>query len=149
METKRWIWVAACCALGACASPSAPVAAKASGASLYERLGGMPAIEAVSDKLIDKTASDPRTMRSFKGAETTKVKKSLAQFLCQASGGPCVYKGDSMKESHKGMAVSGDEFGLMAGFADQTMKELGVAERERSEVMGMLGPMKSDIVEKP
>lgn len=141
--------VAACGVLAACAQPSEPRAGMGARASLYERLGGLPAIEAVADKLIEKTAGDERTKRSFEGADLGRLKKSVAQLLCQGSGGPCVYKGDSMKEAHKGMAVSGAEFALMAGFAEQAMRELGVAEGERAEVMGMLGPMKTDIVEKP
>jgi hemoglobin len=145
----------ACAVLGACSSaPPASVtnaepAISPAKATLYQRLGGMPAIEAVSNRLIDKTSADVRTRRTFDGVNLVKVKKSLALMLCQASGGPCVYKGDSMKEVHQGMAITSEEFKLMAGFADQTMAELGVGAKERSEVMGLLGPMKSDIVEKP
>ena len=54
-----------------------------------------------------------------------------------------------MKEVHQGMAITSEEFNVKAGFAEQTMAELGVAAQERAEVMGLLGPMKSDIVEKP
>jgi hemoglobin len=142
---KLWA-MTACLALGACANaPMEPVAKP----SLYQRLGGMGAIEAVSSNLIDKTSSDPRTMRSFKGTDLPKLKKEVALMLCQASGGPCAYKGDSMKDVHQGMAITSEEFRLMAGFADQTMKDLGVGAQERSEVMSVLGPMKLDIVEKP
>src|SRR5262245_12558348 len=89
------------------------------GKSLYQRLGGRKAIAAVvddfvghvsADKLINgffaQTASDPQRLAAFK--------MKLVDQICEASGGPCKYKGNDMKTAHQGMGISGEEFGALS-----------------------------------
>src|SRR4051812_4689087 len=68
--------------LAGCASSPPP-------ASLYDRLGGSPAISAVISTTIDKASADPRTKRSFDGVNLADLKKQLLAHHCHAFGGPC------------------------------------------------------------
>lgn len=54
-----------------------------------------------------------------------------------------------MKSAHAGMGVSGPEFDALVGDLTATLTKFKVGEREKSELLGALGPMKRDIVEKP
>src|SRR5262245_39618658 len=66
--------------------------------SLYDRLGGQPAIQAVASGLVDRILADNRINKWFAHAasspENTKAyKANLTAFICQAVGGPCKYTG--------------------------------------------------------
>jgi hemoglobin len=124
-------------------------AALASEKSLYDRLGGKTAITAVVDDFVGRVAADNRINGKFANANIPRLKTMLVDQICQASGGPCTYAGRDMKSAHAGMGVSGSEFDALVGDLVATLTKFKVGEREKNELLGALGPMKKDIVEKP
>ena len=121
--------------------------------SLYDRLGKKKAIKAVVDAFVGKVAADNRINKFF--ADTAKDPKRLAAFkgklvdqICQASGGPCKYKGKDMKTAHKGMGVSEADFNALVEDLVAALDQFHVGATEKNELLGALGPMKGDIVEK-
>ena len=123
------------------------------GNSLYSRLGGKKAITAVVDEFVNIVAADTRINKFF--ADTAGDPKRLAAFkgklidqVCQASGGPCKYKGKDMKTAHAGMGVSEADFNALVEDLVKALDKFNVGETEKNELLGALGPMKGDIVEK-
>ncbi|UVT21905.1 MAG: group 1 truncated hemoglobin [Nitrospira sp.] len=116
---------------------------------LYERLGGKPAITAVVEDFVARVAADTRINGKFANTDIPRLKMLLVEQICQASGGPCTYSGRSMKATHTGMGVSNADFDALVGDLLATLNKFKVPERERNELLGVLGPMKKDIVEKP
>ena len=116
---------------------------------LYDRLGGKPAITAVVDDFVGRVAADNRINGKFANTDIPKFKMLLVEQLCQATGGPCTYTGRSMKDTHAGMGVSSSDFDALVGDLVGTLNKFKVPEREKNELLGALGPMKGDIVEKP
>lgn len=87
--------------------------------SLYERLGGQPAVEAVANGLVDRILADKRVNTWFKHAASTPentaaYKAKLASFICSGLGGPCKYTGHDMVAAHKGRGVTNDAFNAVA-----------------------------------
>ena len=117
--------------------------------SLYDRLGGKPAITAVVDDFVGRVAADTRINGKFATANIPRLKTMLVDQICQASGGPCTYTGRDMKTAHAGMGISGEEFDALVGDLVATLHKFKVEEREKNELLAALGPMKKDIVEKP
>jgi hemoglobin len=117
--------------------------------SLYDRLGGKPAITAVVDDFVGRVAADSRINGKFANADIPRLKMLLVEQICQASGGPCTYTGRSMKATHAGMGISSADFDALVGDLVATLNKFKVPEREKNELLGALGPMKGDIVEKP
>ena len=117
--------------------------------SLYDRLGGKPAITAVVDDFVGRVAADSRINGKFANANIPRLKAMLVEQICQASGGPCTYTGRDMKSTHAGMGVSSSDFDALVGDLVATLNKFKVPEREKNELLGALGPMKGDIVEKP
>jgi hemoglobin len=140
MLPKTILFLAAACALAACAT------APAQSPSLYERMGGGPVVERVVDEVIDRSALDPRTGRSFKDVKIARVKEKLREQLCALAGGPCKYTGDPMPEVHKGLKNTDAEFATMVQFLRDALAHAGVGEREKNELLRLLAPMKRDIV---
>lgn len=87
-----------------------------------------------------KTASDPERLKTFK--------MNLVNQICEASGGPCKYTGKDMKSAHMGMGVRGSDFNALVEDLVWALDKLHVGKTEKNELLGALGPMKGDIVEK-
>ncbi len=115
---------------------------------LFDRLGGLPAITAVVDKTLDSAAHDPRTSHSFDGVKLEAVKRSVVAQICEATGGPCKYKGDSMREVHQGLGITSAEFDAFVQQLIATLDQFKVGEREKHDLLQTLAPMKTDIVTK-
>ena len=128
----------------------APAAAEK---TLFERLGGMPAIEAVANDLVDRILADGRVSAWFAHAASTPentaaYKAKLASFLCQTTGGPCKYTGQDMVTAHRGRNVTSGAFDAVVEDAVATLDKLKVPAREKQEVLAALGPLKSSIVQR-
>jgi hemoglobin len=116
-------------------------------ASLYERLGGLGAITAVVDSFVARCAGDDRINGKFVRTDIPRLKKMLVDQVCEAAGGPCTYTGRSMRETHDGMGVTDGEFGALVDDLIGTLNEFTVPEAEQQELLGVLGPMRDEIVE--
>jgi len=139
--------------LAALAAFTLTTVAQAKENTLYERLGGKKAITAVMDEFVGRVAADARINSYFAAAAAdpqrlASLKMKLVDQICQASGGPCKYMGKDMKTAHMGMGIVGEQFGVLVGDLVGALDKFKVGEKEKSELLGALGPMKSDIVEK-
>jgi len=115
---------------------------------LYERLGGLTAINAVVDNFVGNVARDRRINRFFAHADVPRLKSRLAQQICQATGGPCFYTGRDMKTVHRGMGISGVHFNALVQDLGRTLNKFKVPAREQKELVAILAPLKKDIVER-
>jgi hemoglobin len=118
-------------------------------ASLYQRLGEKPAITAVVDDFVARVAADSRSNGRFANANIPRLKMNLVDQICAASGGPCVYTGRDMRTAHAGMGISNADFDALVGDLVATLNKFKVPDREKQELLSVLGPMRKDIVEKP
>lgn len=126
----------------------AGTSAACASATLYTRLGGGPGIVAISNALIDRVVADPTLGRSFKDSKLDRIKRLLAQQICELSGGPCHYSGDSMQEVHAGHHISEAEFYRMVDMLQGLLKERHVDIRATNQLLRLLAPMKRDVVER-
>jgi hemoglobin len=115
--------------------------------SLYERLGGLAAINTVVDGFVARCAGDDRINSKFQRSDIPRLKKMLVDQVCEATGGPCTYSGRDMKETHDGMGVTAGEFDALVEDLVSTLDEAGVPKADQDELLGLLAPMRADIVE--
>jgi hemoglobin len=115
-------------------------------ASLYERLGGLPYIQIVVDDFVANVAADDRINKRFEKTNIPVLKKHLVDQICQASGGPCKYTGRDMKASHTGMKITEAEWNATVEDLVKTLDKYKVPEREKNDLLGLLGSLKADIV---
>jgi hemoglobin len=114
--------------------------------SLYDRLGGKPAITAVVDDFIGTVAADSRINQRFAGANIPRLKTMLVDQICQATGGPCTYTGRSMVDAHRGMGIKETEFNALVEDLVKSLDTFKVGTQEKNELLGALGGMKLQIV---
>ena len=116
--------------------------------SLYDRLGGKGAIQAVVDDFIGNVADDARINKRFENANIPRLKTMLVDQICEASGGPCKYMGASMLDSHRGMKITEGEFTALVEDLVTSLDRFKVPAPEKNELLAALGGMKSQIVGK-
>ena len=114
--------------------------------SLYARLGGEKVVRKVVNETIDRSATDPRTSRSFKDVKLQRVKDMIHDQICDLGGGGCPYKGDPMDKVHKGLKNTEAEMHLLVQFLREALDANGVRTAEKNELLKILAPMKRDIV---
>ena len=115
--------------------------------SLYERLGGINAITAVVENFRDRVAADNRINQKFAKTDLGRLREMLIDQVCEAAGGPCRYTGRSMKDAHAGMKVTSGEFDALVADLVATLNHFKVGKTEQDEILAVLGPLKTDIVE--
>ena len=100
-------------------------------ASLYERLGGLPAIESVVAGLTQNIAKDERINGFFVGVNLERVEYQLTQ---------------QMLAVHTGMNITEAQFNALVEDLVKSLNTHGVRQREQDELLRALGSMKEDIV---
>ena len=114
--------------------------------SVYDRLGGQPAITAVVDDFVGNVAADNRINGFFARTDIPRLKKNLVDQICQGTGGPCMYTGREMRTAHKGMNITDAQFNALVEDLVKSLDKFKVPEKEKGELLGILGPMRSQIV---
>ncbi|MEO8259727.1 MAG: group 1 truncated hemoglobin [Acidobacteriota bacterium] len=152
MNSNVWKTIGAAVLLTVMVGTTSGVRAQAP-ASLYDRLGGQPAIQAVASGLVDRILLDTRVNRWFAHAAASPenaaaYKAKLADFVCQATGGPCQYTGRDMVTAHTGRAVTGEAFDAVVQDLLAVLEGLKVPEKEKGQLLALLGPLKASIVQK-
>jgi hemoglobin len=132
-------------ATSAAAAPAAPAAKR----SLYDRLGGKPAITAVVDAFVGRVAGDKRVNARFINTDIPQLKTLFVEFVCVATGGPCKYEGRDMRATHGGMQLVDEEFNAIVEDLTFALNKLKVPAPEQQEILGAIGPLKPQIVNPP
>jgi len=119
--------------------------------TLYTRLGGDAAITAVTDQFIQNVLADPTIADNFAATggdpyRFSLFRERLIDQLCDATGGPYTYKGANMYDAHDGMNITDAEFGALVTALVNSLNQFNVPQAEQNELLGILGPMQSDIV---
>jgi hemoglobin len=119
--------------------------------SLYERLGKEAGLTKIVDDFVEAVVKNdkypPKLKDHFKRPDVAILKKKLVDQIGQATGGPQVYTGKNMKDAHKGLGITEADFNALVSSLTAALAKNKVAEKERDELLGLLGPMKGDIVE--
>jgi truncated hemoglobin YjbI len=134
------------------------VEAAAAPKTLFDRLGGLPAITAVVDDFVGRAASDPKVNFTRKGTpaewkatpeSVAHLKEKLVELIAETTGGPVKYTGRDMKSTHKGMGITEAEFNAIAADLKATLDKFKVPAKEQDELFAIVGSTKADIVEVP
>ncbi len=126
-----------------------PPQAAAKAPTLYTQLGGYDALAAVTDDFIKSLATDPELGKFFVGLNDEskkRVRQHVIDFLCNATGGPCLYLGQDMKTAHKGLHITEAEWTISAQHLVDTLNKFKVPQAQQTAVKGAISALKGDIV---
>lgn len=127
-------------ALLACSNQPAP--------TLYQQLGGESGIAAITDGLLHKIEHDPLIVDHFRDTDIPRFRDLLAEQLCELSGGPCVYSGATMAESHTGLNLTTRDFDRLVNHLISVMQQQKIPYSAQNQLLSLLAPMYADVVDR-
>ena len=116
--------------------------------SLYQQLGERPGITRIVEGMLLNAAHDNRIVRHFRHINPQFVRDRLVLQLCAESGGPCVYDGEKMSESHKGMNIDNTEFDALLENLTLSMQAQKVPTSAQSQVLTAMQAQRGEVVGK-
>ena len=131
-------------------------------ATVYQRVGRVPGIQAAVAEFYTIISTDPAIMGFFTGVDQARLEACLTRQLCSIDG-PCEYgseyigvdaafpEGSSpcqdMVTSHDGLAITIDDFNALVADLTTALDNAGVTPADRDAILGVLGPLCTEIVE--
>ena len=119
--------------------------------SLYEMIGGGPAVEAATDLFYRKVLNDDRISRFFDDVDMDEQRAKQKSFLTMVFGGPNDYTGTTLREAHKRLVDDGlddSHFNVTAVHLQNTLEELGVPAKLVNKVMALAAGTRDDVLNK-
>jgi hemoglobin len=117
--------------------------------SIYERIGGEPAVNAAVDIFYRKVLSDYRINRFFDDVDMEKQAAKQKAFLTMAFGGPHNYTGEDMRKGHAHLVKMGlddSHFDAVVENLGATLKELNVPQELINEVVAICETTRNDVL---
>jgi len=113
--------------------------------SIYDTIGGEPALIAVVDDFYERVLADPELAGFFAGANMNKLKGKQVEFFSVALGGPHTYTGGPMSDVHRGRGIGRKHFDLVAGYLVTSLAAAGVPQEIIIQIVGLIAPLAEDI----
>src|ERR671939_369162 len=123
--------------------------------TLYDRLGGVYNIATVVDDFIDRIVVDPRLNANPRVDEAhhrvspAGFKYLVTEMVCWAAGGPPVYSGRSMGDSHRHLMITEEEWEAFMDDLQQSLDTFEVPQPEQDELKAIVESTKESIVVEP
>lgn len=119
--------------------------------SLFDRIGGMTAVNAAVEIFYEKVMADETVSPFFRWVDIRAQSGKLKAFLAYAFGAPMKYTGKSMRNAHAHLVEKGLSdlhFNAVAGHLVATLQELKVDQGLISEVVQIAESTRNDVLGK-
>ncbi|KAI8897506.1 globin-like protein [Globomyces pollinis-pini] len=113
--------------------------------TLYERLGGEPAIDATVELFYDMLLKDDLLAPFFVNTNMTRQRRMQKSFLNHVLGGK-QYDGKNMRAAHAKLHLTDEHFNRVASTLANAMTTLGVTKDLVDEVIAIAATTKDDVL---
>ncbi|POG57167.1 group I truncated hemoglobin [Haloferax marisrubri] len=114
--------------------------------SLYARLGGRDAVEAVVSDFYDRVLADDSVAHYFDDVDMVEQRAHQVKFISAVAGGPVEYDGADMREAHEHLDLSGEDFDAIAEHLAAALDENGVAPEDADAVLDEVAALRAPIL---
>jgi hemoglobin len=114
-------------------------------ATIYERIGGHEAIEAVVEDFYIRVLADDQLRGFFTGTNMNRLRGKQVEFFAAALGAPEPYTGAPMKQVHQGRGITMHHFNLVAGHLADALTAAGVPSETVVAILSAIAPLAPDI----
>lgn len=116
--------------------------------TIYEEIGGAPAVAGVVDAFYDRLLADPSVNGYFAGKDLARLKAHQRALVTVALGGASeTYTGRLMGPAHAGLGITDEAFDTILSHLDDVMTGAGVGATTVAKVLAILEPLRPDVVE--
>ncbi len=116
--------------------------------SLFQDLGGRDKISAFTGDLADRIKKDPRIAHFFDETDMDRLRSRLTDMFCHLSGEKRRYRGANMYRAHEGLGITDAAFDAVVEDLEEAMDDYQVPWSVQARFLGVLAPLKREIVEK-
>jgi hemoglobin len=120
--------------------------------SLYEQLGGAPAVSAAVEIFYRKMLSDERVARFFDDVDLERQIAKQTGFLTMVLGGPNRYTGKDMRAGHAHLVARGLDdahVDVVLEHLGATLIELGASPAQVAEVAAIANSVRGEVLGRP
>lgn len=117
--------------------------------SLYQKLGGKPAIDAAVEAFYVKMLADNRVKDIFADINMEKQRRKQKAFLSAAFGGPIPWTGKDLRTAHEGLGLNETHFTATAENLQKSLEELKVPKDLIDQVMAIAASTHDDVLNRP
>ncbi|MBF6222496.1 group 1 truncated hemoglobin [Nocardia abscessus] len=114
--------------------------------SIYDRIGGAEAIEAVVADFYGRVLADAELAGFFAGANMSRLQGRQTEFFAAVLGGPDPYTGAPLRSVHQGKGITKRHFDLVAAHLTDSLAAAGVPRKVVKEIMRAVSSLAPDIV---
>ncbi len=114
-------------------------------ANLYDRIGGEAAVSEVIDRFYERVLADPVLASFFRESSMDKIRCMQKEFFAKALDGPQIYTGMTLSHAHAGRGITIHHFSRFAEHLLETLRELGLSQRDIRDVMARIALYADDI----
>ena len=117
--------------------------------SLYEEIGGKPAVDAAVDIFYDKILADNSINYFFTDMNMRQQRMKMKLFLYYALGGEGQYSGKDLRSSHKDLNLTDDHFNSVGKHLKETLEELSVKPSIIDQLLAVVESTRDDVLNRP
>ncbi|MGK0502598.1 MAG: hemoglobin [Alteromonadaceae bacterium] len=132
--------------LGGISGCSSTQTAKQNSTRLYDEIGGNKTLNTVFGVAINRIYKDPVIGHYFNGVPKSHLRKQLVLQTCELIGGPCVYEGKAMLETHKDLNIKEREFYILVEYVQGAMRDVGLTYQQENQILQKLSPIKYETI---
>ncbi|AEI64283.1 group I truncated hemoglobin [Corallococcus macrosporus] len=117
--------------------------------SVFEQLGGEPAMAAAVEVFYRRVLSDEHISHFFEDVDMERQAAKQKAFLTMVTGGPVHYSGRDMRAGHAHLVRRGlddSHFDAVAGHLKGTLEELGVPAPLVAKVLAIAESARADVL---
>lgn len=114
--------------------------------SIYDRIGGEPALTAVVDDFYRRVCADAELTEFFVGIDLDRVKQHQIDYFSTVLGGPAVYTGAPIRRIHQGLGITRRHFDRVVGHFAAALAAAGVPTDIAYRTLEALTALADDIV---
>lgn len=113
--------------------------------SIFDQIGGPPAVTAAVDDFYRRVMADPALSPYFDGVDMRRLKNHQRAFILAAIGEPDPYLGWSIREAHALFDIQPDHFDRVVDHLVDTLADLGVADSIIDDIGAKLAPLRNEV----
>jgi hemoglobin len=118
--------------------------------TIYDEIGGAPAVDAVVEAFYQRLVADPDLLSYFEGRDMTRLKAHQRALVTVALGGTSEeYTGKMMHPAHAGMAITNEAFDKVLDHLVAVLTDVGVPAVTSAKILAILQPLRTDVVQAP
>ncbi|MFY8275373.1 group I truncated hemoglobin [Pseudoalteromonas sp. SSDWG2] len=114
--------------------------------TLYDALGAQQGVASITDSFIKHIAKDEAIFPYFAKSSVSHFRQGFQTHICDISGGPCEYTGDTMEDIHTGMKINEADFNRVVELLIMALEDNGIDYPTQNRLLKLLAPMRSDVI---